>query len=157
MSVLDRLRSQINAGKITFDPTTAPTERLKKELLGENIGTKVSPLLQKLVLEISKLHSIRISSIIRNNGHHATGRAFDVGNEEIAEALLSVIATDAKVKDLQIDEIIFDASVANETDRNKWNYDRGRKHDFDNKTLEEHRNHIHFAVVQEDLPTFAGD
>jgi hypothetical protein len=98
------------------------------------------------VLEVSKLKNIRISSIIRNEGHHSEGRAFDVGNEEIASDLLPSIATDAKVISLKIDEIIFDAGVAGEGDRNKWNYDEGVKHNFDSATLDQHKNHIHFAV-----------
>jgi hypothetical protein len=146
MSVIDDLKAQISAGKITFDPPAATTDRLRKELLGENADTKVTGLLQSLVLEVSKVKSIRISSIIRDEGHHSEGRAFDVGNEEIASALLPSIATDAKVASLKIDEIIFDAAVAGEGNRNKWNYDEGTKHDFDSATLDQHKNHIHFAV-----------
>lgn len=143
MSVVDELKSQITAGRIIFDP---PPNKLKKELLGENDGTKASALLQKLVLEVSKLQKIRISSIVRNAGHHGEGRAFDVGNEEIAAMLLPAIATDAKVGELKIDEIIFDATVASQSDRNHWNYDVGRKHNYDSATLDQHKNHIHFAV-----------
>jgi hypothetical protein len=115
-------------------------------LLGENAGTKVTASLQALVLEVSRLRSIRISSIVRNEGHHGRGRAFDVGNEEIAGALLPHIATDERVAELNIDELIFDATVAGQSDRNKWNYDQGRKHNFNSTTLNQHRNHIHFAV-----------
>ena len=144
MSVVDDLRTQINAGKITFDTASATT--LKEELLGENAGTKVTELLQNLVLEVSRLKNIRISSIIRTEGHHSDGRAFDVGNEEIASTLLPSIATDNKVTQLKIDEIIFDAGVAGESDRNKWNYDLGAKHNYNSATLDQHKNHIHFAV-----------
>lgn len=146
MSVVDDLKAQISAGKITFDPPAATSDKLRKELLGENTDTKVTALLQNLVLEVSRIKSIRISSIIRNEGHHSEGRAFDVGNEEIASALLPSIATDSKVSDLKIDEIIFDAAVAGEGNRNKWNYDEGTKHNFDGATLDQHKNHIHFAV-----------
>ena len=143
MSVVDDLKAQITAGRIIFDP---PPNKLQKELLGENDGTKVSELLQKLVLEVSSLQKIRISSIVRGEGHHGQGRAFDVGNEDIAAMLLPAIATDAKVHELQIDEIIFDATVAGQIDRNHWNYDVGQKHNYDNATLNQHKNHIHFAV-----------
>jgi len=146
MSVVDDLKLQIAAGKITFDPPATTSERLKKELLGENEGTKVTELLQKLVLEVSKLKNIQISSIVRNEGHHREGRAFDVGNEVIASTLLPSIATDIKVAALKIDEIIFDAGVAGETDRNKWNYDLGVKHPYVAATLNQHKDHIHFAV-----------
>jgi len=143
MSVVDELKAQITAGRIIFDP---PPGKLKNELLGENDGTQVSELLQKLVLEVSRLQKIRISSIVRNAGHHGEGRAFDVGNEEIAAMLLPAIATDAKVLELRIDEIIFDATIAGQSDRNHWNYDVGLKHNYDSKTLNQHKNHIHFAV-----------
>jgi hypothetical protein len=148
MSVVDDLRGQIAAGRITFDPPTAKSQRLRRELLGENAGTQVTEALQELVLEVSRRVRIRISSIIREGGgsHHVRGRAFDVGNEEVAAALLPGIATDAEVRRLRIDEIIFDARVAERADRNEWNYDRGRKHNFNSTTLAEHRNHIHFAV-----------
>ncbi len=146
MSVVDQLKAQIQSGEITFDPPAATTDRLRKELLGENAGTTITPLLQQLILEISKLKSIRISSIIRNEGHHGTGRAFDIGNEGIAAGLLPQVATDAMVDALKIDEIIFDAAVASQNDRNMWNYDNGKKHPYDAATLGEHKDHIHFAV-----------
>jgi hypothetical protein len=143
MSLVDDLKAQIDAGRIIFDP---PPNTLKKELLGENDGTQATELLQKLVLEVSTLQKIRISSIVRTAGHHGEGRAFDVGNEEIAASLLPVIATDAKVAEFRIDEIIFDATVAGQGDRNLWNYDVGLRHNYDSATLNQHKNHIHFAV-----------
>lgn len=152
MSVVDDLRAQINAGRIIFDPPTSRSQRLRKELLGENGGSvKVTKSLQELVLEVSRLSKIRISDILRpgTSSHHARGRAFDVGNEEIGGTLLPSIATDARVAALNIDEIIFDARVAGQTDRNKWNYDRGRRHDYAASTLANHSNHIHFAVKAE--------
>ena len=148
MSVVDDLKAQITAGHIAFDPPTATTARLKAELLGENSGPiKVTEKLQKLVLAISRIKDIRISSIIRNEGHHGNGRAFDIGNEDIAASLLPKVATNDKVKELGIDEIIFDAAVAGEQDRNKWNYDQAVKHPYDTNTLDQHKNHIHFAVT----------
>jgi hypothetical protein len=146
MSVVDDLRAQIIAGRITFDPPAGVSARLRKELLGESVGIKASELLQKLVLEVSNLQKIRISSIVRNEGHHGEGRAFDVGNEDIAAMLLPAIATDAKVHELKIDEIIFDATVAGPSDRNHWNYDVGQRHNYNSATLDQHKNHIHFAV-----------
>lgn len=152
-TVNNELEAQIASGKIVFD--TSPTgteERLKKELLRENSGTQVTERLQKLVLELSQTidagKSIRVSSLIRNEGHHGTGRAVDIGNEEIADHLLNVkqIATDAKVKSLEIDEIIFKASGSTLTEQNRWNYDQSAKHSYDAMTLAQHANHIHFAV-----------
>ena len=139
---VEELRAKIAAGNITFD---SPAQ--KTQLLGENAGTKVSTRLQKLVCELSRLQSsIRISSVVRTAGHHGEGLAVDIGNESIAAALLPLIATDAKVAELGIDELIFDASVAGQKNRNHWNYDRGKKHDYGNATLNEHKNHIHIAV-----------
>lgn len=147
MSVIDDLRSQISSGRITFDPPASKSLKLRRELLGENTGTEVTESLQELVLAVSRRSRIRISSIVRNDrGHHSRGRAFDVGNEEVAGALLPGIATDAKVEELRIDELIFDATLAGQANRNHWNYDRGRKHNFNSTTLNQHRNHIHFAV-----------
>ena len=107
--------------------------------------------LQALVLTLSELapSQIRISSLIRagTESHHGSGRAVDIGNEEIAPALLPGLATDAKVAALGIDELIFDAALAGHADRNKWNYDQGRKHSFNTATLNAHGNHIHFAVT----------
>jgi len=144
MSVVADLQTQIASGQITFDP---PADQRKKELLGENSGTQVTERLQKLVLEISKLETIRISSIVRSEGYHGSGQAVDIGNEDIAGTLLPKVATDDKVLEWKIDEIIFDAKVSDkDLDRNKWNYDRGKKHDYATKTLNGHRDHIHFAV-----------
>lgn len=149
MSVVDDLRDQITSGRIIFDNAQAGQgARLRRELLGQNAGTKVTPSLQALALEVSRLRPIRISSIIRSgvSSRHVVGRAFDVGNEEVASELLPLIATDARVAEFDIDEIIFDAGVAGQSNRNRWNYDRGIRHNYDAATLKEHKNHIHFAV-----------
>jgi hypothetical protein len=147
--VVQKLKDQIAAGKIVFDAANAT--KLKKELLGEAAGTNATKKLQALVLKLSELASpnIRISSIVRTEGHHGSGRAVDIGNEEIAGALLPQVATDAQVAALEIDEIIFDATVAGESDRNHWNYDQGAKHSYNSETLDQHKNHIHFAVKAE--------
>jgi hypothetical protein len=147
--VVEALKAQIAAGRIIFDPPNQT--RLKNQLLGLNRGTKVTGKLQSLVLELSRLapglDPIRISSLVRSSsGHHRSGRAVDIGNEEIADELLKHVATDAKVEELAIDELIFDATVVGESPRNKWNYDQGVKHNFNAATLDQHRNHIHFAV-----------
>ena len=55
------------------------------------------------------------------------------------------MVTNTRVSQLGIDEIIFDAAVVGETDRNKWNYDAGSKHSFDIATLDDHKTHILFA------------
>jgi len=106
----------------------------------------LDPARQKLVLDLSNRATIRISSVVRSEGHHGSGRAVDIGNEGIARTLLPAIATDATVKQLSIDELIFDATVAGKDNRNEWNYDQGKKHNYNNKTLDDHRDHIHFAV-----------
>lgn len=149
MSVVDELRSQIATGRIIFDSPPARAARLESELLGENAGTRVTTRLQQLVLELSRLARIRVSDLIRSAGdsHHVLGRAVDIGNQEIAGALLPQVATDARVQELGIDEIIFDASVAGQSDRNVWNYNAGKRHQFSNSTLNEHRTHIHFSVT----------
>jgi hypothetical protein len=148
MSVVDDLRTQITAGRIIFDPPTTKAKRLRRELLGENTGTQVTESLQRLVLELSRRARIRLSDIVRDGAgsHHTRGRAVDVGNEDVAASLLPGVATDAMVEEFDIDEIIFDARVAGQTDRNHWNYDQGRKHNFNAATLNQHGNHIHFAV-----------
>lgn len=46
MSIVDELKIQIATNKIQFDQPAATAERLKKELLGENNGTKVTGFLQ---------------------------------------------------------------------------------------------------------------
>jgi len=136
------LEKHIQNGKIKFD-----TASLEAELLGKNQGQKVSETLQKLMLHLADTVAthIRISSLLRGSGHHGAGRAVDIGNEEIAEDILPEII--ALVGALSIDELIFDASVAGKADRNEWNYDKGKKHKYDTATLDQHIDHIHFAVL----------
>jgi hypothetical protein len=136
-----QVKAQIAAGRISFD-----SDAQRAQMLRENDGVKVTDKLLKLVIEVSKLQVIRVSSVVRNEGHHGRGRAFDVGNEAIAGVLLPAIATDAKVAELEIDEVIFDATVAGQSDPNHWNYDQGAKHAYNAATVAQHRNHIHFAV-----------
>jgi hypothetical protein len=142
--VVEKLRQQIIAGKIIFDSTA-----FKSQLLGLNNGTRVTAKLQSLVLKLSEIAmpNIRISSLVRTGlgSHHTQGRAVDIGNDEIAGALLPIVATDAQVALLEIDELIFDGALVGQA-RNKWNYDEGRKHDFTSFTLDQHGNHIHFSV-----------
>ena len=145
-SVVDKLRAQIKAGKIIFDKPT-----LQSELLGLNVGTKVTPKLQALVLKLCAMTPvIRISSLVRPDAgsFHAAGRAVDIGNEEIAAALLPQIATAQQVAALGIDELIFDARrIDAANDPNKFNFDQGKKHDFNPGTIGDHGDHIHFAVT----------
>ncbi|HEX6371316.1 MAG TPA: DUF4157 domain-containing protein [Longimicrobium sp.] len=141
-STMDSLKAQIAAGKITFDSAEEKTE-----LLGENkTGSRVTARLQALVVHLSTLQTVRISSVVRTEGHHGSGRAVDVGNETIAGALLPAVATDATVASLGIDELIFDAREAGESDAQKWNYDQGKPHRYGSATLADHKDHIHFAV-----------
>jgi N-acetylmuramoyl-L-alanine amidase len=143
-SLAARLEQQIAAGRIIFDKAG-----LRDELLGRNAGLKVTTKLQTLVLRLCELTPvIRISSLVRpgTSSHHGSGCAVDIGNEEIAAALLPALATDARIAELGIDELIFDAGRLGHADRNKWNYDRGSKHKFDIGTLIDHGDHIHLAV-----------
>ncbi|MFY9290264.1 MAG: hypothetical protein WAP03_06170 [Methylorubrum rhodinum] len=145
-TVVTELKAEIDANRIVFDPGKA--DQLTMELLGTGSGTKATAKLQALVLALVKVKSpLRISSIIRPGGHHEVGRAVDIGNEDIASALLPTIATNAKVAALKIDEIIFDATTAGQADANIWNYDGGSKHTYDAVTLADHKDHIHFAVT----------
>ncbi|HZO47280.1 MAG TPA: hypothetical protein VFB68_15400 [Xanthobacteraceae bacterium] len=140
-SVVDQLKAQIAAGRITFqDP------KFKDDLL----GTKVTAKLQALVLKLSELAApLEISSVVRtgDSGHHGTGRAVDIGNEMvIAKKLLPQVANLDQVQALGIDEIIFDASKVGESNPQIWNFDRGIPHRFNASTMAQHGNHIHFAV-----------
>ncbi len=63
---------------------------------------------------------------MRESGHHALGRAVDIGNEDIADEILPEIVPLAGA--LSVDELIFDAAVAGKSDRNEWNHDKGKKH-----------------------------
>lgn len=148
--VIAKLKAKIDAGKITFDPPAATSERLRKELLGENTGTQVTAHLQAMVLELANLTTthIRISSLVRGSttSHHGSGRAVDVGNEGVAGQLLPLVATNSKVANLKIDELIFDAGVAGKANRNEWNYNEGSKHSYDDGELNRHKDHIHISV-----------
>ena len=142
--VVQKLRALIDSGAIIFDKAS-----LKDQLLGLNDGTKVTPRLQAFVVKLTELaapQKIRISSLIRpgTGSFHTIGRAVDIGNQEIATSLLPKIATDEQVRNLGIDELIFNAGFPNPQ---RFNYDQGVRHDFDQVTLNEHGNHIHFAVI----------
>jgi hypothetical protein len=145
-SLVERLRTQIKAGKIIFDNPS-----LQSQLLRLNVGTKVTPKLQALVLKLCEMTPvIRISSLVRSGGgsFHALGQAVDIGNEEIAAALLPQIATAQQVAALGIDELIFDARLINPgNDPNKFNFNDGAKFSFTAATINGHGNHIHFAVT----------
>ncbi|MHB8954831.1 MAG: putative Ig domain-containing protein [Pirellulaceae bacterium] len=141
-----RLKRQIEAGKIIFDAGNETV--VKQQLLRQNAGTQVTRSLQELVLELSSLVSthVRISSLIRTGSFHSQGRAVDIGNESIAASLLPLVATDEQVAALDIDELIFDAAVAGQSDRNMWNYDQGQRHNYGAGVLGDHDDHIHVAV-----------
>jgi hypothetical protein len=143
------LQQLVSAGKIIFDEDSPV---LKSQLLGLNTGTKVTPKLQTLVLKLCDLtpEKIRISSLVRsataNHSHHTEGRAVDIGNQEIAAALLPKVVQ--QVGALGIDELIFDARrIDPANDPNKFNFDQGAKHSFDDATIKDHGDHIHFAVM----------
>ena len=162
-SVEEKLETKIDEGKIIFDGPSNVSARLKSELLRENSGQKITEDLQKLVLHLSEIvgTKIRISSLVRNSVNfkpvlqkhfnmfagHPSGESVDIGNEEVAKDLLSQVANDAEVSRLKIDEIIFDAKISGEDDRNFWNYDGGEKHQYNSDTLDDHKDHIHFKVL----------
>lgn len=135
------LEKHIENNKIKFDRAS-----LKDELLGANSGTKITQNAQKLALHLADTVGthIRISSIIRNSGHHGSGKGLDIGNEEIAAEILGEVVP--LVSALEINEIIFDATVAGKQDRNHWNHDNGQPHTYDDATLDDHKDHVHFAV-----------
>lgn len=147
-NVGDELEKRIAAGRIRFD---SGKPQLQDQLLRKNSGTQITQKLQAFVLALCDLSPVPIviSDLLRTGtaSHHTRGRAVDIGNEGIAGSLLPLIATDAQVRALGIDELIFDAAVAGEADRNRWNYDAGKKHDYGPTTLDGHKNHIHFAVL----------
>ncbi len=138
------LEAQIASGRILFD---AGKPTLKAELLGQNTGQKVTKKLQTLVLRLSEISDrpIRVSSLVRTGSNHGLARAVDIGNEEIAGVLLPKIVP--LVGELEIDQIIFDATVAGESDRNQWNHLAGVRHPYSSATLNDHKDHIHFAVL----------
>ena len=158
----DKLKTKIDEGKIIFDGPSDVSASLKSELLRENDGQKITVNLQELVLHLSEIvgTKIRVSSLVRNNVNfktalqkhfslfagHPGGEAVDIGNEEIAKEILSQVANDDEVSRLKIDEIIFDAKIAGESERNLWNYDQGTKHEYNSDTLDDHKDHIHFKV-----------
>ena len=151
--VVDKLRQLIEAGRIVFDPPKSVSDRLRRELLGQNSGVKVTPKLQELVLKLAELASpdkIRISSLIRSQGttsNHEKGRAVDVANETVAGKLLPKVVEQVGVGPLHIDEIIFDARVASpNNDPQKWNHKNGSTFGYSPGLLATHRNHIHFSV-----------
>lgn len=142
-----QLQQMIDDKKITFDPGKL---ELQDQLLRKNTsGPQITEKLQKLVLELSKMSSpIRIRDLLLPSGDavHVAGRAVNIA-ADVAAGLLPQVATDAKVKELGIEEVIFDASVVNEGDRNKWNYGAGVKHEYDATVLDDHKTNIHFAVA----------
>lgn len=147
---LDQQLQEMIEKTITFDPCKG---ELQDQLLRKNTsGTQITGKLQKLVLELSKMSSpekpVRIRDLLlpSTDALHVAGRAVNIG-PDFAASLLPQVATDAKVKELGIEEVIFDAAVVNEGDRNKWNYGAGVKHEYDATVLEDHKNHIHFAVA----------
>jgi hypothetical protein len=144
--VIQDLKKQIENGRILFQQ--GPID--KPELLGTaRAQVQITEKLRTLILELSRLSSrpIVINDLLRASGrsHHARGRAVDI-DESVAKDLLTIVAHHNSVDWLQIDEIIFDASVVGESDPNVWNFDRGRPHKYGERDLRNHRDHIHFAV-----------
>jgi hypothetical protein len=149
MSTVDELNALITSGRITFD--VGNPDVLRRELLGTPPARAVVPGVQKLIVALCgkvPALALRVSSLYRNGeSHHAEGRALDIGNEEVAATLLPLVATQAFVNELQIDEIIFDATlIPQEMNGNRYNFDAGQPHVYSAPTLREHRNHIHFSV-----------
>lgn len=139
MSNVDEIKRLISEGRLTFQHP-----KFRDMLLGDSVSAD----LQALVVHLCSLESeIQISSVVRTARGHPEGLAVDIGNEKIAHTLLPRIATDAEVKRLKIDQIIFDARVASaDNDPNRWNYNGGRKGTYGEGDLKMHQDHIHLAV-----------
>lgn len=140
------LREHIANGKIRFQP---PKDKLRGMLLGTGNDGSATPRLRRLVLHLASVVDtfIEISSIVRPGGgsFHKTGQAVDIGNEEVAGKLLPKVAIQSVVDQFEIDEIIFDSrKIGAKT--NRFNFNEGRPFVFDDATINEHGNHIHFAV-----------
>jgi uncharacterized protein YbaA (DUF1428 family) len=140
------LREHIASGKIRFQP---PKDKLRGMLLGTGSDGSATPLLRRLVLHLASVVDtfIEISSIVRPGGDsfHQTGQAVDIGNEDVAGKLLPKVAIQSVVDQFKIDEIIFDSrKIGSKT--NRYNFNEGRPFAFDDATINEHGNHIHFAV-----------
>jgi len=144
------LKQKIEKKEIIFDNNS---KKLENQLLNENLdknSIRATNKLQGLVVYLSSLgEQVRISSV--SSGKHAKeslhydGRGVDIGNEEIAPKVLPSLVE--KVSDLHIDEIIYDASL-NGLESNTYNYDNGKPHNYSEKTLLEHRNHLHLSVKE---------
>jgi hypothetical protein len=145
--VVDQLKQKIAENRITFDPGRP---ELESELLRQNSGIRISEGLQSLVLELAKSSPapILIREMVRMTeiGPHSAGRAVDIGRD-VAGKLLPLVATAAKVGELQIDEIIFDAGGNSADARNKWNFKDSVKFSYDETTLNNHKTRIHFSVA----------
>ncbi|RAX37836.1 cell wall hydrolase [Rhizobium tropici] len=144
--VIKLLREYIAANKIRFQP---PKDKLRGMLLGTGPGT-ATPSLRRLVLHLAGVVDtfIEISSIVRPGGgsFHQSGQAVDIGNEDIASSLLPKVAIQSIVDQFKIDEIIFDSRKIGEK-TNRFNFNGGKPFSYDEATINQHGNHIHFAVV----------
>ncbi len=140
---LDRL---VSTGRIVFDDART----LRPQLSGQT-----SPWLQDLVIRVAAIGpTLRVSSVVGGTHEptslHYAGRAFDLGNEEIAATVVPTIATNTD--SWHIDELIFDASMLNgpdgrPLDENLWNYKRGAKFSYSAGVLRPaHRTHVHLSV-----------
>lgn len=103
MSNFDELKRLIKEGRLTFQ-----NPKFQDMLLSNSASAD----LQALVVHLCSLEPmIQISSVVRPERGHPEGQAVDISNEEIAHTLLPRIVTDAEVKRLRIDQIIFDARL----------------------------------------------
>lgn len=141
-----QLQQKIDEQKITFE---AGKPRLREQLLRTNSGPVITPKLQSLVLTLATLSPdpIQISEFPQATDDPDAGRAVTIGNEDIAGRLLPLVANPEQVAKLDIGKIIFDASVAGQSDRNMWNYSSGTQHSYDLATLGAHRTDIYFSVA----------
>lgn len=143
--VIKLLREHIASGKIRFQ---SPKETLKNMLLGREEGSAKASL-RRLVLHLASVVDtfIEISSIMRDSpgSLHHTGHAVDIGNETVAGALLPKVAIQPVVDEFGVDEIIFDArKIGQKT--NRFNFNDGRPFSFGDAAINDHGDHIHFAV-----------
>lgn len=78
-----------------------------------------------------------------NISNHWYGKAFDIGNEEVASTLMPW-AFQNRVT-LQLDELIFNNSSFGAA-TNAYNVDDGQPHNYGTGTINQHTNHIHVST-----------
>jgi peptidoglycan hydrolase-like protein with peptidoglycan-binding domain len=126
------------------------TASIREQMFGAGLsGAQVNTALQDLVIRLTKISPVKITitDVLRESSrsHHSSGHAVDIRSWQARE-ILSAIGNQETVSRLRIDDLIYDAGVVDETDRSLWNFNGGRRHQFSEKILNEHKDHIHVSV-----------